>query len=182
MSLAPSGFGPVIQTAYVVEDIAATEAFFTAQFGVRPWTRLPHVEFGPRTCEYRGEPADFTAHIALGYLGEMQLELIQPVRGVSIYTDFLASNGPGLHHVCVEPTDFTQTLYDAEANGATVTQRGTMGDGAMEFAYLEAPHLGIGCIELVRIGAPMRAFFDALKAQAFGTPAFDAIDTTAGDA
>ena len=153
------------QTAYVVADIAATETFFTAQFGVRPWTRMPDIFFGPETCEYRGEPADFTAHISLAYLGQMQLELIQPVRGTSIYTEFLARNGPGLHHVCVEPTDFDQTLADAEANGAEVTQRGTMGDGAMEFAYLEAPDLGIGCIELVRIGEPMRAFFEAIKAQ-----------------
>jgi len=171
VTLAPAGFGPVIQTAYVVADIDATEAFFTAQFGVRPWTRMPDVEFGPQTCEYRGEPADFTAHISLGYLGDMQLELIQPVRGKSIYADFLASNGPGLHHVCVEPADFTASLHDAEANGAVVTQRGTMGDGAMEFAYVEAPQLGIGCVELVRIGAPMQAFFEAIKAQAFGTKA-----------
>jgi catechol 2,3-dioxygenase-like lactoylglutathione lyase family enzyme len=164
VTLAPAGFGPVIQTAYVVEDIAKTEDFFTAQFGVFGWTRLPDVEFGPETCEYRGAPADFAAHISLAYLGDMQLELIQPTHGQSIYADFLASSGPGLHHVCVEPRDFEQSLHDAQANGAAITQRGTMADGAMEFAYLESPELGIGCIELVRIGEDMKAFFEAIKA------------------
>ena len=32
----------------------------------------------------------------------MQLELIAPVRGENIYSDFLRDRGPGLHHVCME--------------------------------------------------------------------------------
>ena len=35
----------------------------------------------------------------------MQLELIAPVKGESIYTEFLDRGGPGLHHICVEAAD-----------------------------------------------------------------------------
>ena len=48
------------------------------------------------------KPADFVASISLSYLGDMQLELIEPVRGPNIYSDFLRDSGPGLHHICVE--------------------------------------------------------------------------------
>ena len=53
-------------------------------------------------CSYRGKPADFVASISLSYLGDMQLELIEPVSGANVYSDFLRDNGPGLHHICVE--------------------------------------------------------------------------------
>lgn len=67
----------------------------------------PHagVHFTPDTCSYRGEPADFVADIALSYAGDMQLELIAPVSGRSIYSEFLRDSGPGLHHICVEAAD-----------------------------------------------------------------------------
>ena len=50
---------------------------------------MPDVHFGPDTCTYRGAPADFVANISLSYAGDMQLELIEPVSGDSIYSEFL---------------------------------------------------------------------------------------------
>ncbi len=63
---------------------------------------MPDVHFAPDTCTYRGRPADFVAHISFSYAGDTQLELIAPVTGESVYTEFLDRAGPGLHHICVE--------------------------------------------------------------------------------
>lgn len=90
------------QIAWVTADLNATETALTGLLGVRKWVRIPDVHFAPDACSYRGEPADFVASISLSYLGDMQLELIQPVRGENIYSDFLSDCGPGLHHVCME--------------------------------------------------------------------------------
>lgn len=92
-------YGPICQIAWVTDDVEATEQLLSKQFGVGAWVRMPNIEFGPQTCRLHGEPADFTAHISMTYSGDMQLELIQPVRGTSIYTEFLDRSGPGLHHV-----------------------------------------------------------------------------------
>src|SRR5688572_23616344 len=71
--------GPVIQLCWVTEDVEATETFLSAHFGVPAWTRLPDIHFDPENCTLHGEPADFTVHVSLGYIGDLQLEIIQPV-------------------------------------------------------------------------------------------------------
>ena len=111
--------GPIIQIAWVVDDIAATEELLGGQFGVGAWTRIPDVRFGPEDCTVHGEPADFTVHVSLGYAAkgtaDLQLELIQPVSGESIYTEFLAVSPAGLHHVCFEVDDIEAACESAEA-------------------------------------------------------------------
>src|SRR5688572_1869099 len=94
--------GPITQVAWVTDDLDATESVLGALVGAGGWTRMPDIRFGPDTCTYRGRPADFVADISLAYSGDLQLELIRPVFGESIYTEHLERHGAGLHHVCVE--------------------------------------------------------------------------------
>lgn len=152
--------GPMTQLAWVVEDLDAAER---AQPDVR-WTRLPAIRFGPDHRLLRGRPADFVADIALGYAGDLQLELIAPVSGDSIYTEHLAVHGPGLHHGCWETDDLDATIAAVEASGRTCVQRGSMAGGEIEFAYLEPGLPGLPVVEVVRIGPGMRAFYDQLRA------------------
>ena len=156
--------GPIIQVAWVVDDIAATEALLGEQFGASAWTRIPDVAFGADTTTYRGRPAELVAHISLAYAGDLQLELIQPVAGESVHTEFLAANGPGLHHVCFATDDVDAACARAEAAGHPVAQRGTMMDGEIDFAYLDCSSAGAPYVELARIGPAMQEFFDAVKA------------------
>ncbi len=155
--------GPVTQLCWVTEDIEATESFLAAQFGVPAWTRLPDIHFGPEDCTLHGEPADFVVHVSLGYIGDLQLEIIQPVSGESIYTEFLATSAPGLHHLCFEVEDMAAALAAAAGAGVDVVQAGSMMGGGMEFAYLDGAHAGVPYVELARIGPEMRSFYDALK-------------------
>lgn len=156
---------PPIQIAWVTGDLDATESALTALLGVRKWIRMAGVHFAPDTCSYLGEPADFVADIALSYVGDMQLELIAPVRGRSLYDDFLRDHGPGLHHVCIEaedPENFDVMLNDTAEQGAQVVARGVM-PGGMQFAYVSAPEAGIPYLEIAYIPAEIRAVFDYIK-------------------
>src|ERR1700760_4262046 len=99
-----------MQTAWVIEDIAATEQFFLDHFGIKRWVVLNDIHFPPETCTYRGAPADFTIHVSMAYLADMQFELIQPVNGDFIYADHLAKLGGGLHLVCMVPEDFDAAI------------------------------------------------------------------------
>jgi hypothetical protein len=155
--------GPIIQTAWVVPDVAATEAHLTSLTGVTGWTRLPDIRFGPDTCTYRSAPADFVAHISMTYVGDMQLELIQPVSGESIYTEFLERTGGGLHHLCWEVDDLDKAL--AEATGIPVVQTGDMAGGAIRFAYLDGAAHGVPYVELAQLDDGMKAFYAQIKEQ-----------------
>jgi catechol 2,3-dioxygenase-like lactoylglutathione lyase family enzyme len=155
--------GPIVQVAWVSDDIDATETFLTTHCGAGSWTRLPDLAFGPETCQYRGQRADFVAHISLAYLGDMQLEIVAPVRGQSIYREFLDRSGPGLHHVCFESGDLAESLRRAAAAGIEIVQRGVMAGGAMEFAYMAGGSAGVPYIEIAQFGPAMRQLFDQLK-------------------
>ena len=148
-----------VQIGWVTQDLDATEKALTTLLGAKKWIRMPGVHFGPDTCTYRGGPADFVADISLSYAGDTQLELIAPVRGASIYTDFLDRAGAGLHHICIETDDLERALADRDAE---VVQRGLM-PGGMEFAYVSAEGAGVPYIEIAHIPSEIRAFFDYVK-------------------
>jgi len=155
--------GPVIQTAWVVPDVAATEAHLCALTGIRAWTRLPDIRFGPEACTFRGAPADFTAHISMAYVGEMQLELIQPVSGDSIYSEFLERTGGGLHHLCWEVDDLDEALARAGTAGMAAVQTGDMASGSFRFAYLDGAAHGVPYVELAQLDDGMKAFYEDIK-------------------
>lgn len=150
-----------VQIAWVTKDLDATERALTTMLGAQKWIRTPDVHFGPDTCTYRGRPADFVAHISFSYAGDTQLELIAPVSGESVYSEFLDRAGPGLHHICVEVDDIEDAV-SAAAVGADVVQRGVM-PGGMEFAYVTAEAAGVPYIEIAHISPEIRAFFDYVK-------------------
>ena len=85
---------------------------------------------------------DCTLHVSLGYAGDLQLELIQPVAGPSIHREFLDAHGPGLHHVCFAVDDVEAACAAAEAAGVPVLMRGSMMDGEIEFAYVDGSSRG----------------------------------------
>ena len=153
------------QIAWVTPDLDATETALTGLLGVRKWVRIPDVHFAPDTCSYHGKPADFVASISLSDLGDMQLELVSPVRGENIYSDFLRESGPGLHHICMEaesPEGFDAALSEAADHGAAVVQQGVM-PGGIQFAYVSAPQAGVPFIEIAYVSPEMRAFYDYIK-------------------
>ena len=87
--------GPVVQVAWVTDDIARTESMLFEQFGTGTWTRIPDVHFDREHSQLRGVPTEFTAHVSLAHAGELQLELIEPVAGAPYIG--LARIGPQMH-------------------------------------------------------------------------------------
>jgi hypothetical protein len=157
--------GPVTQIAWVTDDITATEKYLSAGFGAGNWTRMNDIHFAPEDCTLRGESADFVIHVSIVYVGDLQLEVIQPVSGASIYAEFLAEKGPGLHHLCFDVEDMAVALASAAELGLKVHQAGSMMAGAMDFAYIDGTEHGVPYVEIARIGPEMHEIFEAIKAQ-----------------
>ena len=67
-------------------------------------------------------------------VGSVQWELIQPLDDTSIYAEFLATKGEGVHHVAVGAPSFQQAVEVATGHGRRVLQDGVY-EGAT-FAYL----------------------------------------------
>jgi catechol 2,3-dioxygenase-like lactoylglutathione lyase family enzyme len=155
------------QVAYVVRDLPASEAWFQRILGVPTWVRMENVAFGA-DCSYRGRPSDSAAHLAIGFLRGCQIELIEPVRGESLYTEFLAEKGPGLHHLAFDVPDFPGTVAALRESGLDLLAHGRVGPGS-EFAYFDCASAGTSVIEILGFDEGVRAFMKQLEEQSTET-------------
>lgn len=100
----------------------------------------------------RGEPASYEMNIALWGEGP-QIELIEPVRGPSIYHEWLEQHGPGLHHIGMYVEDLDVGLTEMARDGHEPVQwgrgYGETGDGG--FAYFDTRDLFGIYTELIEI-------------------------------
>ena len=84
----------------------------------------------------RGKNAEFSMKLALTRIGNIQLELIEPLNEENIYAEFLKEHGEGLHHIACAVDDFDETISLLKGKGVDVLQEGeTL--GGMGFAYLD---------------------------------------------
>lgn len=135
------------QIALVVRDLDRAMANWYA-LGVGPWrvyTFGPH-NISTMTLHGRTMPHT-TVKIAFASVGTFSYELIQPLQGASIYEEFLASHGEGLHHLGYYVDDIDAAIEAMQARGYAVMQSGTGHgldrDGA--YAYFDTAN-DIGCI------------------------------------
>ena len=96
----------------------------------------------------RGEPSDYDMDLrfARGDMGGLSLELIQPLKGNSIYDEFLENKGEGFHHLAFMVEDVDAETADLEKLGFKVIQTGAMPN--TKWAYFINDELGDLVIEL----------------------------------
>ena len=94
-------FRNFIQIGVVVADVDKATHYLSEIFGIGPFRVTDWPPDGRTDIEkfYYSEPGDFTARMAFTELGPIELELIQPVSGKSIWADFLREKGGGIHHI-----------------------------------------------------------------------------------
>ena len=150
MSVLP---GPIRQVGYVVDDIdQAMQSWI--DLGVGPWFVIRRL---PMHALYRGEPCETTLSLALSNSGELQLELIQQLDDTpSIFTEFLAADGPGYHQLAYWTEDFDATMKAVEEAGWPVAWSGGEGFG-VRFAYIEPPNSPATIIEVSELTETTRA-------------------------
>lgn len=129
-------FHKVDQVAVVVEDALATVRYLMEEFGVGPWV---HIQFGdahdgnPRwasieDCVTEGE-AIGTYCIeccCCSMPNGVELEVISPVNGSSIFARYLDRHGPGVQHVSIVQDDFDETIARMKAAGFSRGQLATV--------------------------------------------------------
>lgn len=140
------------QLGFVVENVDAMVREYYGKFGIGNWNIYT---YGPPLLSfmiYKGEPTQYSSRIALGYFGTTRIELIQPLAGHTIYTDFIAKHGYGLQHLGIYVKDIKKEIKIVEENGISVVMEGGgFGlDGDGHFAYLDTEETYGICYELIQ--------------------------------
>lgn len=97
---------------------------------------------------YRGKPHKGNVKISMAQVGDVQLELVQPVEGESVHKEFLDSKGEGIQHVMFAVKDFDKEVARLTKEGAIELLRAKM-PGGRGIAYFDLNVGGI-IVELVQ--------------------------------
>jgi catechol 2,3-dioxygenase-like lactoylglutathione lyase family enzyme len=136
---------PVYQLGYVVRDIEKACRYYEAVFGTGPFSDVIDVDMNGAML--RGKPVDTAIKVAFVQSGDVQIELIEPVRGENPYTEFLEARGEGIHHLAykVDDMEAVKSVF-TEKVGEPVFYRDM---GVMEFAYFDTSEVGGLMIEFL---------------------------------
>jgi catechol 2,3-dioxygenase-like lactoylglutathione lyase family enzyme len=99
---------------------------------------------------YRGQPSNAQAKLAFFHLGQVQLELIEPIGEPSTWKEALDQNGESVHHIAFWTEDMQASVEFLKEHGIPLIQRGDMGEG--QYAYFDAQkQLGVQIELLERV-------------------------------
>jgi methylmalonyl-CoA/ethylmalonyl-CoA epimerase len=136
-TLRAPGTAPVHQIGIVVASCDEAVARYTALLGYSEWRRST---FGPEDVgrmTLRGADAEYSMRLAFaGDAPELELE---PAGGDSLYSEWLAERGEGLHHLAVVVGSLDEAIDTMERAGFANIQsgHGFAPDGKGGYAYFD---------------------------------------------
>lgn len=118
---------------------------------------------------YRGGPTTIDLHIAWGYIGGMQIELVQQLdEGASCYRDSFPQAFPGgvggFHHMAMLNADFDKAYRACRDLGYVEAQSGAL-DGT-RVAYFDTRALFGFMVEITEATPQLLAFYAEVAARA----------------
>ncbi len=140
------------QIAFVVEDLDRAVVNYHKIFGIGPWHFYTYGKpFVPRMTR-KGKQTDYAMRVALSYFGTMRIELIEQIKGDTVYTDFIRDHGYGIQHLGVLVEDMSTAIRQSEDAGIPMIMDGAgFGpDDDGHYAYLDTEKYIGTTIELIQ--------------------------------
>lgn len=135
----------VSQVGIVVRDILQTIEYYQNVLGLGPFA-MPDIVYEEK--HYYGKPVDCDFKMAFCSLGSVEMEIIQPISGPTIYNDFLVKKGEGLHHLGFDVIDIEKKLALCKELGIGIIQGGK--GATSHFEYLDTESISGVIFELIQ--------------------------------
>ena len=166
MSAGPSSadsvaaLGPIMQLSYCPADYEAALAHWVS-LGAGPFFEMHHVQL--EDVKFRGEPSAIDFSMALGYWGDIQIELIRQHNAApSIYKVWRDEGREGLHHVCILVDDMGLARKSCAEAGAAVVQEARVPGGG-EVIYVDTGGGPGTMVEILKPAPGGRDFFAMMR-------------------
>ncbi|MBN1430626.1 MAG: VOC family protein [Anaerolineae bacterium] len=135
MTSKPLGDGKPMQIGLIVENIEETVEAWSRLLGVPSPDIVMTDSVDKAHTEYQGRPTPARARLAFFDMGQVSLELIEPIDGPSTWKDQLDAHGSSLHHIAFGVKGMADRITDLAAFGLPLIQRGDYEGG--RYAYLD---------------------------------------------
>lgn len=141
MSKSILGSDLVCQVGIIVHDIEKSAQAWADLLGVeKPMARITDTK-DKSHIKYQGASTEAQAKLAFFNLGQVQLELIEPVGSPSTWAEFLEKHGQGIHHIAFRIKGMDEVLTELQVHDVPLVQRGDYTGG--RYAYVDGvPALG----------------------------------------
>ncbi len=134
--MAEPTLGPTIkQVAIIVRDIEAKAQAWSAVLGLPVPQIIITDPVETAQTEYRGQPSPARAKLAFFNMGQVQIELIEPIGEPSEWKDQLDQHGESLHHIAFQIQGMGEKLAYLDSQGIPLVQRGEYTGG--RYAYVD---------------------------------------------
>jgi len=143
MAEAPLGTTTVTQVGIIVRNIESK---------ARAWSDILGLPMPPiiitdgvdiAQTEYQGQPSPARAKLAFFHLGQVDIELIEPLDEPSTWNDQLHGHGDSLHHIAFQIRGMGDKVAYLDGKGLPLVQRGEYSGG--RYAYVDGT-AQLGCI------------------------------------
>ena len=139
---------PITQVSLAVRDLDATMALYQRAFGWAPWQVFDHVRPVHHATELRGQQVHYSLRGAEVYVGSLNFELLQPLEGPNLWSEFIERRGEGVASIATmfherEDGDAVKRAFK-ERFGIDVIMKADIGDH-IEYYYLDTEEQ-FGCL------------------------------------
>jgi len=139
------GLPAISQIGIVVRNLGKTIKYYEEVLGLSPFVK-PHIIYKEKY--YYGRPVNSEWIMGFCSLGAVELEIIQPITGPTIYHDFLKERGEGLHHLGFDVKDIEEKLAICKEMGIRIIQNGR--GATSRFEYLDTEKICGVTFELIQ--------------------------------
>ena len=135
MSEPTLGTNIVTQVGIVVRDIEAKAKAWSQILGLPMPNIIITDGYDKAQTEYSGQPTQARAKLAFFNMGQVSVELIEPVGGPSTWKDQLDQHGESVHHIAFVIKGMKDKIAYLSGNGVPLVQRGEYTGG--RYAYMD---------------------------------------------
>ncbi len=149
----PSMWARTYQVAVVVRDMDQARAFYE-RLGIGPFREGPSAVARERRI-YGRITLDAVVKGLVAQMGDIELELLQPVSGDTVQAEFLRTRGEGVIHICAYTDDLARDTAILRSLGHEPISEAHLDDGG-SFAYFDTRQVGGLILELFQPGSDWR--------------------------
>ena len=126
MTTAPCFLDDLSLICLVCADLDTTVRQCQDRLGIGPWEIYDFVPPMLHDTKLRGRDEPYAMRVAFGAVGNVGWSFLEPKSGSSIYAEFLASRGNGLHHAAFlhDGLSYDQAIAEFARRGFPVVQQG----------------------------------------------------------
>jgi hypothetical protein len=126
VSVSPHPFKQLIQIGVLVHSVDETMRTYQEKYGIGPWEVYTVDPSTTQEMVLNGKRKDYGVRTASAKIGDLSIELIEPLDDHSRHAEILRTRGEGIEHLCFGCDSFDEATEWTKSKGNEVSASGLL--------------------------------------------------------